>query len=112
MAMTAVHINDPVAALAYRKAYGRALSCVIATVAAVIFLVTLAGARVAGPIGQPLPEPRPLAAPAAAAADYPEQSRIAACWTLANQSAVLLAPRSERSSEVVGPIYADACLGA
>jgi hypothetical protein len=53
---------------------------------------------------------RPLAAPPpATAADFPEQSHIAACWTLANRSSALDAPRSERSSEVVGPIHADAC---
>jgi hypothetical protein len=104
-----------VGAISHRRvaeAYQGAVIVIVAFAAAALLLIGVMGARAAAPQGSPLPAPQPLVAPVAAAADYPEQSRIASCWVLANQSSALLAPRSDRSSEIVGPIYADACLDA
>jgi hypothetical protein len=83
-----------------------AIAVCAAVVLALAAVATLG--RGAGTEG-PLTMPAPLAAPGPVSAGFPEQSHISSCWVLANTSNALAAPRSDRASNVVSPIYAAAC---
>jgi hypothetical protein len=101
----------------FREHCEQAIAIGVGVASLAVLLVALLGMRAAVPQAS-MPEPAPLSAPAplgatvTTAADFPEQSQIAACWSLANRSNALVAPRSNQASNVVGPIYGDACQGA
>lgn len=107
-ALAGASVRSPSGAGAFRRLWTATLLAVLVLIAVVAAGTRARSASVDGTLRQPAP----LAAPAPAAADYPEHSRIAACWTLASQSNALAAPRSNRASDVIGPIYGDACLDA
>jgi hypothetical protein len=95
------------------EAHDRRLVATVALAVCAILALAVAGlfGRSVG-MDAPLPMPVPLSAPAPVAAGFPDDSHIASCWVLTNVSEALTAPRSDRSSEIVGPIYADACQAA
>ena len=87
----------------------RRIAIAAATAALVATTVGLSGSG-ATATGSPRPVPAP--APARITADFPENANIHGCVALATRSAAIDAPRSDRANSIVGPLYADACLGA